>query len=112
MTVRTSTDGTAKVIKLPSGKKKITIPTAVEIEDVKYMIVSIGKKAFKGIKRNAVISINTKQPVNIEKNAFKGINSRKVVIKVNKKMKNSNLKRFKKILKKAGFKGKVKKVLK
>ncbi|MBO5469457.1 MAG: CHAP domain-containing protein [Lachnospiraceae bacterium] len=112
VTVRTSTDGTVKVIKLPSGKKKITIPTAVEIEDVKYMIVSIGKKAFKGIKRNAVISINTKQPVNIEKNAFKGINSKKVVIKVNKKMKNSNLKRFKKILKKAGFKGKVKKVLK
>ncbi len=112
VTVKTSTDGTAKVIKLPSGKKKITIPTAVEIEDVKYMIVSIGKKAFKGIKRNAVISINTKQPVNIEKNAFKGINSRKMVIKVNKKMKNSNLKRFKKILKKAGFKGKVKKVLK
>ena len=112
VTVRTSTDGTAKVIKLPSGKKKITIPTVVKIDDVKYMIVSVGKKAFKGMKKNAVISINTKQPVNIEKNAFKGINSRKVVIKVNKKMKNSNLKRFKKILKKAGFKGKVKKVLK
>lgn len=112
VTVRTSTDGTAKVIKLPSGKKKITIPTVVKIDDVKYMIVSVGKKAFKGMKKNAVISINTKQPINIEKNAFKGINSKKVVIKVNKKMKNSNLKRFKKILKKAGFKGKVKKVLK
>lgn len=112
VTVRTSTDGTAKVIKLPSGKKKITIPTVVKIDDVKYMIVSIGKKAFKGIKRNAVMSINVKQPVNIEKNAFKGINSKKVVIKVNKKMKNSSFKRFKKVLKKAGFKGKVKKVLK
>ena len=112
VTVRTSTDGTAKVIKLPSGKKKITIPTVVKIDDVKYIVVSVGRKAFKGMKKNAVISINTKQPVNIEKNAFKGINSRKVVIKVNKKMKNSNFKRFKKILKKAGFKGKVKKVLK
>ena len=51
VTVRTSTDGTAKVIKLPSGKKKITIPMVVKIDDVKYMIVSVGKKAFKGMKK-------------------------------------------------------------
>ncbi len=111
VTVRTSTDGTAKVIELESGKKKITIPTSVEIDGVKYSIVSIGKKTFKGIKRKAVISINTRKPIKIDKNTFKGINTKKVVIKVNNEMTYSNLKRFKKILKKAGFKGKVKNVL-
>lgn len=111
VTVRTSTDGTAKVIELESGKKKITIPTSVEIDGVKYPIVSIGKKTFKGIKRKAVISINTRKPIKIDKNTFKGINTKKVVIKVNNEMTYSNLKRFKKILKKAGFKGKVKNVL-
>ena len=111
VTVRTSTDGTAKVIELESGKKKITIPTSVEIDGVKYPIVSIGKKTFKGIKRKAVISINTRKPIKIDKNTFKGVNTKKVVIKVNNEMTYSNLKRFKKILKKAGFKGKVKNVL-
>lgn len=111
VTVRTSTDGTAKVIGLEPGKKNITIPMAVEIDGVKYYIESIGKKTFKRIKRKAVISINTRKPIKIDKNTFKGINTKKVVIKVNKEMTYSSLKRFKKILKKTGFKGKVKNVL-
>ena len=111
VTVRSSTDGTAKVIGLEPGKKNITIPMAVEIDGVKYYIESIGKKTFKRIKRKAVISINTRKPIKIDKNTFKGINTKKVVIKVNKEMTYSSLKRFKKILKKTGFKGKVKNVL-
>ena len=63
------------------------------------------------MRRKAVININTKKPISIAKKTFKGINTKKVVVKVNFMMTNSNIKRFRKILKKAGFKGKVKNVL-
>ena len=109
--VRTSLNGTAKVIELDSSEKNITIPTTVEMDGVKYSVVSIGKKTFMGLRKRAVISINTTQPIKVDKKTFKGINTKKVVIKVNNEMTYSNLKQFKKILKKAGFKGKVKRVL-
>ncbi len=111
VTVQTSADGTAKVIGHQQGKKNITIPTSVEIDGVTYAITSIANTTFKDLRRKAVININTKKPISIAKKTFKGINTKKVVVKVNFMMTNSNIKRFRKILKKAGFKGKVKNVL-
>lgn len=111
VTVNTAADGTATIAKVDVKKKKVTVPTTVTVDGVEYTVTSIAKGAFKGLKKNAVVSINTKKSLKVAKKAFKG-NTKKVTIKVNKKMSNKELKKFKKALKKAGFQGKVKKALK
>lgn len=111
VTVNTTADGTATIAKVDTKKKNVTVPTTVKVDGVEYAVTSIAKGAFKGLKKNAVISINTTKSLKVAKKAFKG-NTKKVVIKVNKKMSKKELKKFKKALKKAGFQGKVKKALK
>ena len=111
VTVDTTADGTATIAKVDVKKKKVTVPTTVTVGGVEYTVTSIAKGAFKGLKKNAVVSINTTKSLKVAKKAFKG-NTKKVTIKVNKKMSKKELKKFKKALKKAGFQGKVKKALK
>lgn len=111
VTVDTTADGTATIAKVDTKKKNVTVPTTVKVDGVEYAVTSIAKGAFKGLKKNAVISINTTKSLKVAKKAFKG-NTKKVTIKVNKKMSKKELKKFKKALKKAGFQGKVKKALK
>jgi hypothetical protein len=74
--------------------KKVTIPAKT---------TSIGKNAFSGCKSLKTITIKSKKITKIGKNAFKGLSS-KATIKVPK----SKKKAYKKLLKKAGYKGKIK----
>ena len=111
VTVNTAADGTATIAKVDTKKKNVTVPTTVTVKGVEYSVTSIAKGAFKGLKKNAVISINTTKSLKVAKKAFKG-NTKKVTIKVNKKMSKKELKKLKKALKKAGFKGKVSRSLK
>lgn len=78
--------------------KKITLPGT---------ITKIEKNAFKGAKKLKSVVINTKKAVTIQKGAFNGVNTKKMTITVNKKMSKKELTKFKKNLKKAGYKGKV-----
>lgn len=112
VTVKTTAKGEATITKVDTKKKTVTVPTTVTTKDgVKYTVKKIGKKSFKGLKKNATIKINTKKSLTVAKNTFKGIDTKKVVIKVNKKMSKKQLNAFKKQLKAAGFKGTVKKAL-
>ncbi|MFR7423882.1 MAG: leucine-rich repeat protein [Clostridium sp.] len=62
--------------------------------------------AFKGCKKLKTITLANKK-VTIKKGAFAGLNTKKITVKA-PKMSKKELKKFKKALKKAGFKGKVK----
>ena len=73
---------------------KLTIPKDVKI---------IGKNAFSGCKKIKTIIIKSTKLKTIGKNAFKGL-GKKTTIKVPK----SKKKTYTKLLKKAGFKGKIK----
>lgn len=74
--------------------KKVTIPKNVQ---------TIGKNAFSGCKKVKTITVKSKNITKIGKNAFKGV-SKNSTIKVPK----SKKKAYTKLLKKAGFKGKIK----
>lgn len=83
--------------------KTITIPATITIQGKKYTVTAIGSKAFSGCKNLKQVKIKSKKITKIGKNAFKNV-SKKVVTKVPK----SKKKAYKKLLKKAGYKGKVK----
>ena len=83
--------------------KNLIIEGTVKIDGVKYKVTSIGKKAFAKAKKLKKINIKSKFIKKIAKGAFKKTN-KKLVVKVPKKQK----KAYKKLIKKAGFKGKVK----
>ena len=78
-----------------TGLKSIVIPKSVK---------TIGSNAFSGCKKLDTILIKGTKLKKIEANAFKGT-SKKAVAKVPKK----KFRKYKKLLKKAKFKGKVKK---
>ncbi len=124
--VSTSDDGTATVKKV-ANKKSVKISSTVTVDGVTYKVTAIGanafkkakkvkkvtlpasiksvkKKAFTGAKKLKKIIIKGKK-TKFAKGAFKGLNTKKITIKVPK----AKLKAYKKALKKAGFKGKVKK---
>ena len=83
--------------------KTLTIPATVTIQGKKYTVTTIGSKAFSGCKNLKQVTIKSKKITKIGKNAFKNVN-KKIVIKTPK----SKKKAYKKLLKKAGYKGKVK----
>ena len=130
-TVKTTENGTAAVKNVKSNKKSVTVSSTVEVEGVEYKVTvieanafanckkatkitlpstvkKIKKKAFTGAKKVKTIIVKSKKAVTVKKGAFKGINTEKITIKASK-MSKKQLKKFKKILKKAGFKGKIKK---
>ena len=83
--------------------KSVTIKSTVTINGVKYKVTSVGKKAFAKAKKLKKISIKSKSIKKFGKKAFKGL-KKSCVIKVPKTKK----KAYKKAIKKAGFKGKIK----
>lgn len=83
--------------------KKVTIPATVKIKGKKYTVTAIEKNVFSGCKSLKQITVKSTKITKIGKNAFKNGN-KKAVIKVPK----SKKKAYKKLLKKAGYKGKVK----
>ena len=128
--VKTTASGNATISKVTSTKKSVKVSSTVEIDGVEYKVTTIDAKAFanckkatkvslpatvKTIKKGAftgakkvkTIVINSKKSITVKKGAFKGVNTKKMTIKAGK-MSKKELKKFKKALKKAGFKGKVK----
>ncbi len=93
--------------KAPASKKAktVTIPASVTIDGVTYKVTKIDDNAFNGCKKMKTITIKSTKLTSksVSANAFKGL-SKNVIIKVPKKQ----LKAYKKLLKKKGFKGKVK----
>ena len=80
--------------------KKIVIPATIK---------RVNKKGFTGTKKLKTIIVKGTKSFTVKKGAFKKVNSKKITVKVNKKMKAKEFKKLKKNLKKAGFKGKIKK---
>nr|MCR4674903.1 leucine-rich repeat protein [Lachnospiraceae bacterium] len=132
--VNTTKKGNATVVSVKSKKTSITLGATVEYKNVDYKVTTIAKKAFKncknlktltlpntvktiekyaftGSKKLKTIKLNIKKSITVEKKAFSGIDSSKITIKVSKKMSTKQLTKFKKELKRAGFKGKVKRNL-
>ena len=91
-----------RVISKKSGAKKVVVAKKVKYKGKIYIITKIKKKAFykkKNIKKVIIKSLKLKK---IGKFAFAKI-SKKAVIKVPKK----KFKKYKKLLKRAKFKGKI-----
>jgi Sec-independent protein translocase protein TatA len=132
-TVNTAKSGAATFVDTGKTKKKtITVNSTVKVDGVKYTITTIGAKAFenatkaetivipktvtkinsKGFSKLAktvkTIQFNTTKAPTVSKTAFKGTSTKKMTITVSKKMSAKELKKFKKALKAAGYKGKVK----
>jgi hypothetical protein len=135
VTANVRENGNATVTSVEATKKKtVTISSTVTVDGVKYTVTNIGAKTFanatkatkvvipKTIKRvNAkafsslsktvkTIQFNTTKAPEIAKTAFKGTSTKNLTIKVSKNMSAKELKKFKAALKKAGFKGTVKKL--
>ena len=89
----------ANAFKSCKNVTKITLPATVK---------KFNKKAFTGAKKVKTIVVKSKKAITVKKGAFKGLKTKKITIKAGK-MSKKQLKKFKKSLKKAGFKGKVKK---
>ena len=127
--VSTAVNGTATVKALPkTTKKSVTVASKVVVEvtaigakafanatkattvTLPASIKTIGAQAFTGAKSVKTIVIKSAS-VKVDKTAFKGVDTKKMTIKVSG-MSAKQLKAFKAQLKKAGFKGTVKKVSK
>lgn len=78
--------------------KSVTLPTTVK---------TIGKNAFKNCKKLTKITLKVTKSIKVEKGAFKGAKTKNMKIVVSKKMSDKELEKFKKALKKAGYKGEV-----
>ncbi len=89
----------------PVKKKyaKVVIPSTVGFKGVTYSVTSVAAKAFRGCRKLKIIKIKTTVLKKIGKKAFAGVPKRGTV-KVPKK----KLHAYKKLLKKAAYKGKVK----
>ena len=131
-TVDTKANGTASLGTIAkTSKKSIVVAAKVTVNGVSYKVTvvkanafkncakttavtlpntikTISANAFKGAKALKTITLKGTKAVTVKKGAFKGVNSKKLTIKVSKKMSKKELNKFKKALKKAGFKGKVK----
>ena len=109
---KTTTKGTATSYKVIKNKKKVKVAPIVKYikyKGKKYKVTALGKNTFKGCKKLKKIKYRPTKAIKIVKGAFNGVNTKKITFVVNKKMKASQYKLLKKRLKKAGFKGTIKK---
>lgn len=125
-TVSYNTKKKTATLKIANKKRKTLTVNRVKVKGVRYKVTAIAGNAFKGAKATKVtIGKNVKtisknafkgskvktiilenRNVTIKKGAFNGLNTKKMTIKVNCTKK--QLAAVKKALKKAGFKGTVK----
>lgn len=129
-TVDTKANGTAEVGAVVAKKSTATVPSKVTVKGVTYTVTvikakafakkakkivipatikKVNKKGFTGTKKLKTIIVKGTKSFTVKKGAFKSVNSKKITVKVNKKMSAKEFKKLKKNLKKAGFKGKIKK---
>ena len=109
----TTTKGTATSFKVIKSRRK-TLKVAPIIDYVKYKgkkykVTKVGKNTFKGCKKLRKIKYRPTKALKFAKGAFNGVNTKKITFVVNKKMKAKTFKILKKRLRKAGFKGIIKK---
>lgn len=137
--VDTKKDGTATMNKIPAKdakKKQVTVSSTVTVNGVKYKVTTVDAKAFSNAKKATTITLPatitkiskgaftgatklTKlqlkgkkvASMTIQKGAFKGLSTKKMTIRVSKSLTKKQYNKLVKKLKKAGFKGKVKKNL-
>lgn len=99
--------GTVTVMGMKSHKTSVTIPNTVKINDYKYTVTKINKKAFYKKNKLKKVTIKATKLTSIGQNAFKGINKKAVVYvpkaqykAYNKKLKTAGVKAPMKIKKK------------
>lgn len=133
ITVNTTKDGKATIDVIEATEKKsVTVASKVTVDGVSYTvtkisanaftnctkaskvtlpstITTIGAKAFSGNKTIKNIVLSSKKAPTISKTAFKGASTKNMTITYSAKMSKSEVKKLKTALKKAGFKGTVKK---
>ena len=88
------------------NKTKV-ISQFAKVNGKKYLITTLGKNAFAKMKKLKVVKIYSTKALKVQKNPFGKLNTKKITIKVTKKMSAKEFKKFKKNLRKAGFKGKI-----
>lgn len=95
----------ANAVTLTKGANKasVTIPAKVSIDGTSFKVTAIGKNAFKGCSKVKKLTVKSKTIKTVGKGAFKAL-KKSAVAKVPK----SKKKAYKKLFKKGGFKGKVK----
>lgn len=127
-------NGTVALIHaIPKDNKKIKVSDYIPVKGKKYKVIRIKAKAFVKCKQIKRISLPTelklvekmgftgctslkeliirgKKAFKIEKGAFKGLKTKSMTIFVNSKMKAKAYKKLQSNLRKAGFKGTIKKV--
>lgn len=135
--VDTTERGNIVITSIPkTSKTSVSIPSKLEVDGVKYTVRRIEANAFKnapkatkitlpstitslaansftGAKSVKTIAITSKTTVKVNKNAFKGVDTKKITVTVkvsSKGMSTKEYNAFVKALKKAGFKGTIKKV--
>lgn len=97
-------NGEVSLVKAKKSKTVI-IRNVVKYKNVKFKVSAIGKNSFN--KKTRKIIIKTKNLKNIANGAFKKL-SKKCVITLPKKFKTKIKRKYKKLIKKSGFKGKIK----
>ena len=109
-TYQTYKTGKATLIGTRNSAKKKTysVPKTVTFKKYKYTVNGIGKNAFKALKKAKTIKFLNTKSYKVAKGAFGKLNTKKMTIKVTKKMSKAQFKKFKKNLKKASFKGTIK----
>lgn len=104
-------NGAASLVKIYNKSIKTkTVPNTVSKKGKTYKVTTISKYAFKGCKKLKTIKVKSKYLRTVQKGAFKGLKTKKMTVKVTKKMSKANFKHLKSKLRKAGFKGKIKRV--
>ena len=124
-------DGSVKLTSVTSKSNNVVIGSTVKLNDKKAKVTAIGanafkncpkmtsltlpktlrligKNAFKGAKNLKVIKLNITKSIKVVKGAFAGLNTENMTIRVSKKMSANEVVKFIKVLRKAGFRGKVK----
>ncbi len=92
------------------NRKVKGVPQNPGINGYKFTVTAIAKNAFAKLKKVKVIKFNFTKAPKVAKGAFGKLNTKKITIKVSNKMSKKEFKKFSTRLKKAGFKGKIKRV--
>ncbi len=86
------------------------VPKNPKINGYKFTVTAIAKNAFAKMKKLKTIKFFSTKALKVAKGAFGKLNTKKITIKVTTKMSKKEFKKFKKNLRKAGFKGTIKRV--
>lgn len=100
-------------VKKSALKNKIKgVPNNPKIKGVKYTLTQINKNAFAKMKNLKEIRCTCKKAPKVQKGAFGKLKTKNIVFKVKTSMSKKQFKIFKSRLRKAGFKGTIKRVKK